>query len=367
MIKMEGSSSGTQKFLTRSQFMFIIFGSIVGTGVLSLPNDVVKVAHQDGWISALIGGVYPLYIVMVGTYLSKRFPNDNILVLSRKCLGFFLGNVFNFIFLTSFFYLATMIASIYINLMRNFATTFLTPMKMIAITFLIVMYAAYKGIKVIGKICEVAFCIMIVLVLSAIPALSVAEIKNVYPIFDVGLIRILQGSATAIFAYSGAEIILLIHPFMKEKNKIFSSVIIIVVIIVAIYVWITFITIYYLGPDIVTKSYWSFLLVTESVTITVINNYRYIFIFLWSLIAFKGCAINCYASICILKGFMKKIKTDKLYFITYPLFVYITFLFGNEITRQQVSKYATKGYVIFYILYITTITVIVFFKRGDMN
>lgn len=364
---MEGSSSEKQNLLTKSQFMFTIFGSIVGTGVLSLPNDVVKIAHQDGWISILIGGVYPLYIVMVGSYLSKKFPNDTILILSKKYLGYFFGNILNLIFLTSFIYFATMIASSYINLIRNFATEFLTSLKMIIITFLIVSYAAAKGLKVIGKASEIAFYIILTLILLAMPALNIADITNIYPIFDVGLMPILQGSITSIFAYSGAEIMLLICPFMKEKNKVFSSSLIIIAVVVAVYVWVVFITIYYLGPDIVTKSYWSFLLVTESVTLTVINNYRYIFIFLWILIAFKSCTIYCYASVYILKDFIKKVEIKKLYFFMYPLFVYLTFKFGNEISRQKISKYATQVYAIFNLLYMTVIAAIVFFKRGDIR
>lgn len=363
---MEESSSGKQDLLTKSQFMFIIFGSIVGTGVISLPDDVVKVSHQDGWISALIGGIYPLYIVMMGAYVSKKFPNDTILILSKKYFGKFFGNIFNLIFSTSFIYFAAMVASIYISLMRNFVIVFLTPLKMIVIIFFIVLYTAFKGLKVIGKISEIAFYIMLTLILSAIPALRVANITNIYPIFDAGLKSILYGSMTAIFAYSGAEIMLLICPFMKEKNKVFSSSLIIITFIIIIYAWIVFITIYYLGPDIVTKSYWSFLLVTESVTITVINNYRYIFIFLWSLIAFRTCTIYCYAGIYILKDFIKKIEIKKLYFFMYPLLVYLAFQFGNDINRQQISKYATQAYVIFNVLYITVIAVIVFLKKGDM-
>lgn len=364
---MAGSSNNKENLLTKSQFMFILFGGVVGSGIISLPNDVVKVAHQDGWISTAIGGLYPLYIVLIGAYLSKNSPKDSILVLSKKCLGIFLGSILNFIFLTSFIYYATMITSVYVNLAGNFVVGFLTPIKMIIIIFLIALYTAFKGLKVLGKINEITFYIMIVLLLSATPALRVANIQNVCPVFDAGLKTILQGSIPAAFAYSGAEIIFLICPFMKEKNKVFSSSIIIVALIIALYVWCVFITIYYLGPDIVTKSYWSFLLVSQSVTITVINNYRYVFIFFWSLLALKSCSVNCYASIYILKDFIKKIETKKLCFFIYPIFIFITFKFGNEISRQQVSKYATQSYVIFDLLYITIISIVVFLKKGEIN
>ncbi|MBV7276728.1 GerAB/ArcD/ProY family transporter [Clostridiaceae bacterium UIB06] len=360
---MEEGSSKKQNLLTKTQFMFIIFGGIVGTGILSLPNDVVKFAYQDGWISAAIGGVYPLYVVLLGSYISKNFPEDTILVLSKRYMGFFLGGILNFIFLTSFIYYSAMITRIYVNLVNNFVVGFLTPFKMIIIVFLVTLYAAFKGLKVIGKISEINFYIMLVLILSSVPALKAADITNVCPVFDVGIESILYGSMTAVFAYSGAEIILITYPFMKEKNKVLSLSFVIVFLVIIIYIWVVFVTIYYLGSEVVIKSYWSFLLVTESVTISVINNYRYIFIFLWSLVAFKSCAMNCYASIYILKDFLKKIKVKILCFIMYPIFVALTFQFGNEITRQRISKYATKGYVLFDVFYIAVISGFVFFRR----
>ncbi|MCS4463814.1 spore germination protein [Clostridium botulinum] len=57
--------------LTEMQFTLILIGSMMGVGILSLPNDVIKISKQDGWISVLLGSVYPLYIVFIANYLGK--------------------------------------------------------------------------------------------------------------------------------------------------------------------------------------------------------------------------------------------------------------------------------------------------------
>ena len=251
---MEGSASKKQSYLTVSQFALIIFGSIVGVGILSLPNGVVKEAHQDGWISALLGGVYPLYVVIIARYMSKKFPNDSILILSKKYFGRFLGSVFNLVFATYFIYTTSMIASYYTNLMRNYIVGFLTPFKIIAILFICVMYAASRDLKVIGRISEISFYLTIFLLLAPIVALRVSSISNIYPVFGSGFSSIVKGSMKSAFAYSGAEIILLIYPFLKEKNKMLNSSLISVALAIVMYGWCVFITTYYLGPDIVTKS-----------------------------------------------------------------------------------------------------------------
>ena len=361
---MEGSANKKQSYLSVSQFALIIFGSIVGVGILSLPNGVVKVAHQDGWISTLVGGVYPLYVVMIARYISKKFPNDSILILSKKYFGRLLGSIFNLVFATYFIYIASMIASSYTNLMRNYIVGFLTPFKIIAILFICIMYAASGDLKVIGRINEVSFYLTILLLLSPIVALRLSSMSNIFPVFGSGFSTIVKGSVESTFGYSGAEIILLIYPFLKEKNKMLISSLISVTLVIVIYVWSVFITTYYLGPDIVSKSYWSLILVMGSVTITVVNNYKYIFMFLWSLIAFKSMSINGYASIHILKDFTNKMEIKKICFLMYPLFVYLTLKYGNETSRQSIGNIVMPCYIIFNLLYMTVIAVFIFFKGG---
>lgn len=361
---MQGSGGKNQSYLTVSQFALIIFGSIVGVGILSLPNGVVKASHQDGWISTLIGGVYPLYVVILARYISKKFPDENILVLSKKYFGRFLGSIFNLIFATYFIFITSMIASIYTNLMRSYMMGFLTPFKIIAILFMVIIYTISRDIKVIGRISEISFYLTVTLLLTPIVALRNVNMINIYPVFGSGFSSIAQGSVKSIFAYSGAEIILIIYPFLKEKSKMLSSSLISIALVIVMYVWCVFITIYYLGPDIVNKSFWSFLIVTGSVTVTLINNYRYIFMLLWSLIAFKSISIYGYASIYILKDFAHKVETNKLCFLMYPLLVYLALKYGNEISRQSISENVTRCYVIFNLLYMTAIAVFVFFKGG---
>lgn len=361
---MGGSSSRKQSYITVSQFALIIFGSIVGVGIFSLPNGVVEVAHQDGWISTLLGGLYPLYVVIIASYIGKRFPDDNILMLSKKYFGTLIGSVFNFIFATYFIFIASMIASYYSNLMRSYINGFLTPFKMIAIFFICVIYAASKDLRVIGRISEICFYITIFAILVPIVNLREMNLTNIYPIFGSGFRLIAKGSIKSIFAYSGAEIILLIYPFLKEKNKMLTSSLISVALVIVIYVWCVFITTYYVGPDIISKGFWTFLSIMSSIGISAINNYRYIFLYLWSIIALKSVSINGYATIFIIKELARKIQAKYVYILVYILLVYLAFQYGNEISRQSISDNVIPWYIIFNLLYMTVIAAFVFFKGG---
>lgn len=349
--------------LSKGKYISIIVGGIIAGGSLSLPIGVTKIAHQDGWISTMFGVTYPLYIVILSIFIIERYPNDDIIAISKKNLGNIVGKIFNFIFFTFCVFVECTVISIYSSLIRNYAVGWLTPIKTITICTLIVAYSAYKGMQTIGRISEVALVLTIILIMLPISALKVSSLLNIQPILGSGSKAILSGSIESILSYSGAELIFLFYPYVKEKNKIKRYSFISVFISMIVYTWICFISIFYLGPDIVTKSQWPFLLVTQVVTITVINNFSYLFILIWSLIAIKCAVIYYYCSIKILKDFIPKIKTKNIYIAIYPVSVYFALKMGNELSRKVIADKLVKIYTIFNLIYITLITIVIFIKK----
>ncbi len=57
-----------ENFLTEHQLTIILIGCMVGIGVLSLPTPAIKIARQNGWISVLLGSIYP-YILLLWPYI----------------------------------------------------------------------------------------------------------------------------------------------------------------------------------------------------------------------------------------------------------------------------------------------------------
>lgn len=351
--------------LRKFQFISIITGAIVGISILILPNDLAQGAHQDGWIAAILGVFYPLYEVLLSKYLTKRFPDNNILFLSKKCFGKFLGTILNIIFATFFAYISIIVTNAYKNLMIAYVVGWLTPFKLIAVVTIIIAYAASKGLNILAKISEIAFIITFILTFSSIPALKLTSLLNIKPIFGSGIKAILITSMSSLLSYSGIELIFLFNIYVKDKSKIswysfigaFSAMI--------VYTWICFISILYLGPDITVKSQWPFLLAVQSVTITIINNYGYLFMLMWSIVAIKCSTIHYYVCAYILKDCIKNIKFKNLCFLMYPIFVYLSFILGNEINRKLISGKLIKIYTAFNLLYITIITIIIFLKKDE--
>lgn len=353
--------------ITYHQFMYIVVGTMIGTGILNLPNQMAKSAGQDGWLSALIGAWYPLYIALMAISISKKFPKDDVFSLCKKIFGKFLGSILSILFTFQFFIEMASVTSGFTNINRVYIVQFLTPIKIIIAILLIGLYGTYQGLKVIGRINEMVFYLMILFLFIPLVALRDGSILNVSPFLGSGIKKIIKGSMNAGFAYTGIEIIFLIYPNMNDKKKLKGAALKSIGIISFIYTYITFMTIYYMGPDVVIKPYWSVMMLNETINLPFINSFRFIFMFLWGIIIFKT-VINLYYSFTYgLSNFLIKLKVDKICFLVYPFAVYIVYKYGNEVIRREIIRKLSPLMSIFNLVFTTLLAVIVHFKKGGNN
>lgn len=348
--------------LTPPQLIFILYGATIGVGILSFPKILVKITQQDAWISTILGGVYPLYLVLICIYISQKYPNHDILFLSKKYFGNFFGSIFNLLFLMPFLLISLGVTSGYANIIRVYSTEFLSPLKLIIIIAAVCSYTAYKGISLLGRICEIVSYITFPLLILPLFAVGKSSILNILPIFGSGFNNIFKGSVEQLYVYIGPELLFLIYPYINDKNKIKSSSLIGLFLTVLIYAWVVFITVYFLSINLTTKSLWPFLYAAEIIDIPIINNFRYLFMLSWSFILIRCGALHYFAVVYILKDFLRKTEVKKIYFFIYPTLVFLSMFFTNEPTRRSFLGNLTPPIVIFVIIYISSIALLIRIK-----
>ena len=354
-----------KNLLTPNEVTFILIGIMLDVTAANLPNGVMATAKQDGWMSVLIGAIYPLYIAILAIYVSKRFPKENILVLSKRYLGKTLGTILNFLFLLSFLSYFPSLISIFEVIIRTEVVNSLTPLKIYVVLFFIGAYAASKGIKVLGRICTITFWMVIVIIIPTMAILKQGSYLNISPIFGTGIVNILKGTLATVYDYSLMELIFLIYPFINDSNKIKSSALKAVGYTAIIYTWITFITIYYVGIDIIPKTIWGFFTVTEAVKVEIVNNFRYVFMFFWLIIAIKSVALFNYLCVFILED-IRKIKSKKIIYVVLAVVVIIlaNTYYEDLLSGQEISKYTAPISTIYNLMYLTLITSLIWIKKG---
>jgi len=349
--------------LTNSELVYIIVGSVVGLRTLYMANSVVKIANQDGWMGIIISVVYPLYITFIAIYLSKVFPKDNILAVSKKCFGNVVGTFLNAMFLIQFLIQAVLALSAYSNLVRIYSSTFLSPLKIALIGILLGGYVAYKGIKVLARVSKFVFYLVLILMLMSTTALQYGTLYNIMPFFGSGVKNIFSAGIESLDIYRGIECILLLYPFISDKKKLKKCGLISVLICVCIFTWVTFITIYYLGPDIVTKNLWPFVSVNESFRLPTLNNFRYAFVFFWTFATFKSISIDYYSSAYITSNIFNNFDRRKICLILGPIFVISSLFLTDENVKRHFVSYMSDKFTLINFFYATIILIVVFINQ----
>ncbi|MBI6872152.1 GerAB/ArcD/ProY family transporter [Clostridium aciditolerans] len=357
----------TDSLISPSQLTLILVGSMLGIGILNLANDVVKYAKQDGWISCILGAAYPLYMTFIANYMCKKFPKYNILKLSKKFLGKFLGTISNITFLSYFILLITEIASGISNVLKVYMVSFLKNNQLLLVAFLAPAFIAYKGIKTLRRVNELIFYLSILMFFIPIAVLKSGSFLNVMPVFSSGLINIVKASKETAFAYSGIEILFLIYPYLQSSKDLKKSTLKSILITMTIYTWVVFSVIYYLGADIVPKFTWSTVVMSEAIVIPVINNFRYIFMVLWSLIMLKTMSNDYYAVAYGMSQLTSIAKRKTFVYLIFPLLFYISSKYGDPNTRANFLSKTLPVYLIFNLAYVSIISLVLYIKKGDKN
>jgi spore germination protein len=354
------------ELLTSGQLIGLMVGFTIGPEFLKLPDLLVSTAYQDAWISAIVALIYPLYIVLIASYIAKKHPNNSILDISRKYLGKTFGNILNAFFCLQFLLYIGTIASEFTRITRIYIAGFLSPIKIIIFCLGMSAFASYKGLKTLGKAGELVRYYMIPVLLLTVFAFKDGNISNIKPVFQSGIPYILKASKDTLYFYTGFEALLLIHPFVHDNVNILKASLKAFATCAVIWVWAVFSTIVYLGVDIIPKSIWSFFLVFDSVNFPIINNVRYVFMFVWALVSFRIVSNYLFLSHSIISD-LTTFNIKKIIIITMPLLTYYTYILMNDLVRKNLLNIISPVFVTFNILFLTAISLLLKFRKQKVD
>lgn len=345
--------------LESSEITYVTFGVMLGHGIFTLPNELAKHAYEAAWISAIIGSIYPFYLCALAIFISKNHPKENILVLSKKYFGKTLGSIINFLFLIHFVIGISFVISGFSNIYYIYFVNFLTPVKIMSIFILLVSISAYRGLKTLARINLITFFLSSILLLLTLSALIKGSYLNLLPISDVSFMNVLKASKESFYMYGGVEMLFLIYPSFKEPQNMTKPVLRAAGLITFFYTYATIITIYYLGPDVILKSEWSLILVSESLNLTIINNFRYVFELLWISISGNVISNFYYSCSVIAKDLFYKISRKSIFISLYIIITFVATRMPEVTLRKKIIDMLYEKMVVFVIIYTSSIALFV--------
>ena len=240
--------------ITLMQYIFLIHGMQVGTGVLSLPRLLAEKAGTDGWIAILIGGLLSTIAGIFIVKTSQRYPDDTLYDILIRLFGKIVGKALIAIYTI---YFACYSGIVLVNAMLYLKGWLLpkTPDYIIILLFSIPTYfVARNGIHIIGRYSELVFYMTLWIPLFfLIPLRDSSSWLPFFPLLKEGWKPILTAVPTTVFTYLGFDIAFFLYPFLQKKQYAVHGIVIANTLSMLFYLFATLVCFSYFSPDSITE------------------------------------------------------------------------------------------------------------------
>ncbi|WP_229106877.1 GerAB/ArcD/ProY family transporter [Paenibacillus sp. 1001270B_150601_E10] len=229
-------------------------------------------AKEAAWISTLLGMLLGLVLFTVVCYILKDHPYQPFTVVLESLIGKVLGKTLAFLYTLFFIYQATRQFNDFALLM-NVSIFEETPLLIIHLMMVLaISYVLSLGIVALARTGEIFYLVMFVMIVLAslfIMVSGVLDVHRLMPILGDGVSSILQSFPKALnFPFSEVIAFAMFTPYLKRSDSLLRTGIVSLMISGGVLTWITVLNISVLGVDIVSQSFFPFLMSIGEVNIS---------------------------------------------------------------------------------------------------
>lgn len=270
--------------------------------------------------------------------------------------------IFTFAFAIYFLLFASFVLSGLANVLTFSTTKFLSPYLIIIITIFLVYLSINQGLTNVGRISEFLFPLTIFILLIPMYFINKGSITNLLPIIS-DYKSIFKAIPDTLFSYSGAEISLLIIPFITDRKKIkqFSAAGSLITIIT--YTLTILLIINFCGWKLTSKLQYPFLYLVAGADVPVLSNFEPIFIFFWGNKIFQTISIGGFGASYTMSNLLK-ISYNNCCLIFGIITAIISCFFIPEYNRSEAINKILPYMIIFVLIWATLTLFLSYIKRG---
>lgn len=338
-----------QEMINAFLLFFVIHTIQVGVGIHGFQRVIYQDAKHDAWISVLLVGIATHIIAIIMIKTLEIYGSNDLYGIHQDIFGKWFGNFLNLIYIL---YCSTAFFSVlrnYIEVVQTWVFPNLSTWFISATLLLIVIYAFTGGLRVIVGISFFSFVLSIWLLPMLVYPLQFTSARSLLPIMETDIIGILKGAQSMTFTIAGFEILNVIYPFIKDKNKVQKHVHFGLLATTIIYLSVILVSITYFSPEQLNKSIWATLTLFSVVQFPFIERFEYIAVCFWMLVILPNLCLYLWAAY---RGSLRLVKVNSNKFIW--LFSVVIFMLSLSIeTRTQINEVNTYfSKVGFYVIFV---------------
>lgn len=340
--------------ITSKQLIFIIIGAQVGMGIFSLPRLVSAEAHQDAWLAVLLGALVSLLMLIIIERLGRRMPELSFVSMNHFLFGRWLGSVMVFLFVFYVIFFNSTVVRIFTEITVIFLLP-RTPVPVVAlVVVLAIVYIINKDARVVARLNEVLFWIILPLIFLFMIPLVNADYTNLLPVGGAGFKAIVRGVLPSSYAYAGMEVLLVFYFLVKSKSEVIKAGILGLGWTTLVYLILTLICLLVWGSETIQIINWPALTVLKTIKFPVLERPEFLLLTVWMGVGIRP-VMNLGFAAAYSLGEVLHVKRDKYFHlvvmaIALPIYI-LALLPPNLIIAFKWTEYAGYTFLLVGLLY----------------
>ncbi|NLY45881.1 MAG: endospore germination permease [Tissierella sp.] len=229
--------------ISNIQIRAILVSTIIGIGILSLPNQLATAMDKDGWIPIVLSGLLIIPMIIIINKIFEANPGKDFFMIGNETLGKFFFTIILIIYLTYYIAVCSYISRLLGELIKGFLLPE-TPIQLIV--FLFILSSSYVAVSEINIIARVSYLIYPIVigfgVLLFLVSLPGSDFTNILPVFQSDLSQLPEGMKVALFSFAGFEVLFFTIPFVEDNRRMTKTSISAIVIVTGLYLVLFLVT-----------------------------------------------------------------------------------------------------------------------------
>ncbi len=239
--------------ITLWQYIFLIFASEIGIGVLPFPANVTRYAGTDSWISVIFGWVLitagSLFIIQA----MKRYPDGTLLDLLANYWGKWAGIACAIVVALYFAFFSYVVFSRTVIYVKAWLLPQTPELMLVALLIVPFWLIARSGVRVHGRFAEFVILMCCWMPVIFIDVLRHANWLHLLPVLKEGWGSVLEGTPEMVFTFLGFEMTFVLYPFLQKKERASLGVIAANTMALLVYLLLDLTCLVFYSPDEISQ------------------------------------------------------------------------------------------------------------------
>ncbi|HWK22812.1 MAG TPA: GerAB/ArcD/ProY family transporter [Ureibacillus sp.] len=321
--------------INASLLFFVVLSTQIGVGIHGFQRIIVEDVGNSAWISVILATLFSHIAVFFMIKTLKLYPSNDLYGIHQEIFGKYFGNFLNLIYITYCSFAFYTVIRNYIEVINTWVFPNLAQAFISVSLLILVIYAFTGGLRVMVGVCFFSFMVSLWILVIVFFPLKYAHYNHLLPLFHTDFISLIKGAYSMTFTIVGFEIINVIYPFAKEKEKASKYVHLGLLFTMVVYLIIIVISTVYFSEAQLKKTVWATLTLFSVIKLPFIERIEIITICFWLIIILPNLCLFAWSA------YRGVIRIKKIKETTFILVFSVLILIANIpiLTRAQINRF----------------------------